>query len=626
MVKKITIKERNMLKELVGLVFIIFFLHASFTWIYAEENKIELEKVVVTASREEEPLSEVTTKISVISKEEVQKSGVLFISDLLRKLSQLYLTSNGGPGQQAGIIMARGATSRHTLILVDSVRVNDPTLGMYNIGNLKVEDIERIEIIEGPQSSIYGSEAMGGVINIITKRGKGKPEITFSLRGGSYGTFNPSIEVSGEKNIFNFRITGSYFKTDGFSALKEGKERDGSKINDFSGKFGFKVSPKLNFEFSGKNSYSRTEFDLSPTTENALLKKNVSLFIGKIEYLFFERWKQTFTISQVRSHRKYYYKDFDMFSDYKTLLSGISWRNEITYHEVFDMRLGFDYQEEEGKYSGVYDADRDHFAIHINPKLKLFKEKLILTFTLREDDYKKFGDKETFRVGISYLIPYLALRIKANYGTGFRAPTLDDIYYQDPWGNKGNPDLKPEESRGWDIGFEKTFLNEKVFLEIVFFNQKYKNLIQWVEIAPWTYQPQNIGKAKIKGFEISSSYKILKNMHLYFDYTYLDTEDRDTKKYLIYKPEHRLGLGLEISFKNLTTLINYIYTSKRYVDPENVYRLKPYHLLNLSLRYSLNDRISLQGRLENLLNSNYEEVKGYSTSDRVGYLGMSFIF
>jgi len=597
--------------------------------VFSSEESQKLPEVIVTADRIEEPLEESTSDIIVITEKEIKKMNVEWVADALRKLPNLYVKQTGGPGKQTSVFLRTSTKAGDTLIMIDGVKVNDPTLGEFDFSSLSVDEIERIEIINGPQSTLYGSEAMAGVINIITKKGKGKPKINISLEGGSYGTYKPAFNLYGGTEKINYRITSFYYKTDGFSAYKDGDENDGYKNAFISGKFGFKPSKKLEFEFLGRYYYDRNEIDTSSGDDPDYIGRTHHLLIsGKIKLYLTSYWEQILNFSKVKNICKHS-DPTDLYNNSKITpaIYIINWQHNFYLSKIFTFIIGTEYRKEEGKYEDAYsnfDEDVENKAIYINNKIKLLNNNLILNGGIRYDNHQTFGEKTTYRIGFLYnIIPY-ALKIKANYGTAFKAPTLDDLF----WPGSGNPNLKPEEAWGWDAGIEKDFLNEKIKFSLGFFYQKYKNLIQWAPVSPgsWIWQPQNIGKANIKGSELNFTFTLTRNLIIRSGYTYLDTENEDNNKYLRFKPMHKFFVSGKYNINKFSLFAEYLYTGERYNDVNNQEKLKSYSLINLSVTYKLSPNLSLFGRIDNLLNTNYEEVKDYETPDRSFYAGIRFSY
>lgn len=618
--KKRKIKKKKIKKKFVPVLSLLALL-SLFDQGTCKEKEETLPEIVVTANRMEEEIKETSAQVKVITKEEIERRGISLVSDVFRIQPSIYVTGNGGPGQTAGTIFSRGTKSAHSLVLVDGFKVNDPSLGMFDFGSLTVDDIEKIEIIEGPLSTLYGSEAVGGVINIITKKGKGKPKINLSLEGGSYGTIKHLAEISGELKGFDFRITPFHYYTSGFSAFKDGKEDDSFKTSGISAKFGLTPSSKIRLEFIGRYNYGRIEYDDWGKDAENLRKDHSYLTALKLSFSITDNFKPTLSTYKNYSERKYYEPEgWYTYTKYVSFTEGLSLENQLSILPYQVLLFGVDLKREgvksisNGKEN--YDKSRTYVGFFLNDKFKFLRDKLILTLGIRHDDYRKFGEKTTYRLGVVYTIPSFNVKLKANYGTGFRVPSFDDLYYP----SYNNPNLKPEEVKGWDLGFEKSFFKNLLTLNFITFYQRYKNLIQFNST---TQKPENIGKASIKGFELDLMAKINKDLFLKGSYVYLDPENKITKKYILYKPLHKACLTLDYSFHKFNFLLDYIYTGIRYGGTS---RLSPYSLVNFSANYSFSPHFKFYLRLENLLNTDYEETENYGTPKRSIYGGIRLSF
>lgn len=582
----------------------------------AEERASTLEEVVVTATRVEEPVEETTSAIVVIKEDNIKKMNVQFLTDVLRKIPELSLVQNGGAGKLATVLL-RGGDSTHTLVMIDGVKVKSTTTGSLDFSGINVDDIERIEIVKGPQSTLYGSEAMAGVINIITKKGKGKPKVDVSLESGSYETYKPSLTVSGGNKKFDYRVTTAYFHTDGISAAKQGTERDGYKNASISGKFGFRPSEKFELELTGKYYYDRTELDFGssrPDDPNYIQSGNHYMLSGKGKFYLVDEWEQVLSLSTAGDSLRYRDPDpWGINSDIATGIDTIDWQNNIYLSDTYTLTAGAEYREEKGENKGIFDRSVDNKAIYLNNKLKLLKENLIFNAGLRYDDHETFGSKTTYRIGALYNIRTAGIRFRGSYGTGFRAPTLNELFYNDTWGSSGNPDLKPEKSYSWEISIEKNIASDRASVSVTYFDQNYKDLIQWVEVAPWTWQPQNVAEAEVKGIEAGAGVKITDNIDIKAAYTYLDTEDKATGLRLPRRSKDKFNLSLRLSLKDFSLTTDYIYIDGRYDDTENTKKLASYSLVNLSVSHSLTKNLTLFARIDNLLDEDFEEAGSYGT-------------
>lgn len=589
------------------------------------EEPIKIKEVVVTATKMEEALEETTSDVIVISDKEIKEMNVEFVPDVLKRVSEINLVQYGGAGKFASVIL-RGGDAEHTMVMIDGVRVKSTTTGSFDFSGIGVDDIERIEIVKGPQSTIYGSEAMAGVINIITKKGKGKPKIETTIEAGSYGTFKPSVTVSGGERGYDYRVTGSYFYTDGISAAKDGSEKDGYKNGSISGRFGFRSAEKFELELTGRYYYDRSELDaLKKDDPNYVQHGHHYIISGKGKLYLSNMWEQILTLS--RTWDSWRYRDPDTSwnnADITTAINTVDWQHNIYPLDIYTLTIGAEYRVEDGENEGVFDESVDNRAVYLNNKLRLLNDDLIINAGLRYDDHETFGGETTYRIGAIYNIKSIELKVKGSYGTGFRAPTLNELFYNDPWGSSGNSDLKPEKSDSWEVGIEKDIIKDRISVSVTYFSQRYRDLIQWVETPPgsWIYMPQNIAKAEIKGLELGAYLKITDNLRLTASYTNLDTEDKDTGNELPRRPSDKVNISLEYSRDNAAVTLGYTFAGKAYDDPRNLNQLSSYSLVNLSGSYRIAKDVNIFGRIENLFDEDYETAEGYNSPGLSAYAGI----
>ncbi|GAB6183193.1 TonB-dependent receptor plug domain-containing protein [Thermodesulfovibrio hydrogeniphilus] len=582
-----------------------------------------LDEIVVTASKTEETVRETSASVVVITEEDIKKLNVQFLPDVLRTVADLNITQTGGIGSQTSIFL-RGGASKHTLILVDGVKVNSPTTGDFDFSHLSVNDIERIEIIKGPQSTIYGSEAMAGVINIITKKGKGKPSITASFEGGSYGTYSSTATFQMGTDKYDLKLTASYFKTEGISAYKNGTERDGYKNASVSTRLGIKPLENLEFELIGGYTYARKKVDFcdyfNPDSPLCISYSYRNFLNFKTSWNTTKFWHQIISLSRFQDiyktrDREHPFAEVDIDSNRYL----IDWQNNFSFSDMHITTGGFEYKKDKAENpSAKIDHSVENKAFYLNNKFQIIKEILTINVGLRYDKHETFGDHTTYRVGSVVFIKDLDLRLEASYGTGFRAPSLNDLYYKDDWGFSGNPNLKPEKSRGWDVGFDKEFLNKKLYLSIKYFNQKYTDLIAW-KCDPLTRQcsPINISQAKAKGIESSLNIKISKPITFTVGYTYLDAKN-DKDEPLDRRPRNKASFGLGYADDKFNIYANLIYVDRR---KDGIHYLPSYSVFNLSGDYKISKNITIFGRVQNLFNNKYEEAYGYGTYGTSVFLG-----
>ncbi len=585
---------------------------------FSEVNP-QLPEIVVTATRIQEPEEEVTQDVIVITEEEIRDRGVDFITDVLRGISDLNLVQNGGAGHNATVFL-RGGSPNQVVVMIDGVKVKSTTTGSFDLSGLRVEDIERIEIVLGPQSTMYGSEAMAGVINIITKRGKGRPSLNLVTETGSFGTGSLSVALSGERSPFDYRLSVSYLDTEGFSAASSGTEDDGYENTSFSLKLGARPTDRSRIEMNLRYYRETSELDSYEFGTglvddlNYIQRGEHYLISGRGQVFFTPEYEQILTASLLRDYLDFTDPDTEWNNaTVDSRMKTIDWQHNI-YIGNYTITAGGEYRQEEAYSKGNFDESVDNRALYLNARASMMDGDLILTAGTRYDDHELAGSKITYRAGVLYRLPLWGLRLRASYGTGFRAPTLNELFF--PF--FGNPDLKPEKSRGFDLELEGALFDKRVTVGVSYFNQKYRDLIDYDFT---TYTAQNIGKAEVKGFRVSSHLRPLSGLEVALTYTNLDAYDRQTGQPLTRRPHHKVVLRSVYEHGRATAGAEYIYVSGRF-DSASDRNLRPYNIVNLFGQYRLTRNLALFYRAQNIFNVNYEEAGGYNAEGASLYGGL----
>jgi len=593
--------------------------------VFAGDEPIKVKEVVVSATKIEEAVEETTSSVLVIDRETIEAAEQEFVVDMLKDIPEINIVQNGGAGKSATVIF-RGGSSTHTLVMIDGVKMKSTTTGYFDFANILLNDIERIEIVKGAQSTIYGSEAMAGVINIITKKGKGPLKIQGSYEQGANNTYSPSVTLSGGSNKVDFRLTGSIYETDGISAAKTGTEADGYNNDSLSARIGIRPTEKFELELSGRYSKDRSELDAFGADDpNYVQHGDHYVMSAKGKLYLIDEWEQILTLSRVSDDLEYTDPDnASRNSRITTALHTADWQHNIYLTDAYILTLGAEYREEEGENVGVFDKTVNNTALYLNNKLKLLNDRLILNAGLRYDDHEASGHKTTYRVGGVYNIRTAGLQLKGSYGKGFRAPTLNELYYQDSW-SSGNPNLKPEKSTSWEVGLEKEIVREKADVSLTYFDQEYKDLIQWIETPPgsWQYVPQNTAEAKVRGIEAGATVKITESLTASSFFTYTDSEDKATGKRLQRRPLGKLNLALDYANGPASVTVSYTYVSKVY-ESVSVGNLPSYILVDLSGSYKINKNLKVFARVDNLFNQHYEVAGGYGTPGASVFTGVKW--
>jgi len=608
-----------------------------------EPLKVEApERVLVTATRLETPYEQVGSSFTVVTRQEIEQKKPSTVVDLLRGVPGLDVVQAGGPGGQASVFM-RGAKSEHTLVLIDGVEMNDPiTPGRsFDWSHLTPDNVERIEVIRGPQSTLYGSDAIGGVINIITRKGKGRPSVTLTGEAGSRHTFRESLSILGSTPVFNYAISTARLDTDGISAAdrRDGNhERDGYRNNTCSMRLGLKAAENFDVDLIVRCIRDKAEIDNfggpggddpNYTTEAEQLFVRAQ---GRLKLLD-GFWEQKFGVSYSDHYRTTrnnpdaaHPKDLER-SSYDGQVVRFDWQHNLRLHETNTLTVGLETEEESGKSSyhsdGMFGPFDSTFpretartsGVYVQDQIALF-DRFFATVGFRVDDHERFGSAFTYRVAPTFVIRETGTRIKGSVGTGFKAPTLFQLYA--PF--YGNPALQPEKSKGCDFGIEQDLFGRLLTLDATCFRNRFTNLIDYVPVG-WSGSYQNVGQAETKGVELGATLRPSDEFTLRASCTHTRTEDMATGMELLRRPRHKASI--EANYRLLrTTNIN---LSANYVGPRkdlffdnatftsSRVTLHSYVLVNLAVTHDVSKNLQVYGRVENLLNDRYQEVKGYGT-------------
>ena len=600
-----------------------------------KKEEVALEEVVVTATRTPTPAEEVGSSITVITGEEIEAKGQATVQEVLKGTPGLDVWATGGPGSQSSVSL-RGAAPYHTLVLIDGLEVNDPTDPNrgFNFANLTVGNIERIEILRGPQSPLYGSDAIGGVINIITKKGKGKPKFHLGSEGGSYGTWRKFGGLTMGDERMNLSLGLSHISTDGFSAadddLPGNNEDDRWENTTASARMGYSISENAQFEFTGRFFKGRTQLDSGggPYSDQEDYHVNEQRIFSrtKLDLLLCDGlWEQTLAYgyaNQKRDYRDHPWGD----SDYDGEKHEISWQNNLYFHENSTLTFGFEYEREKMDDNQGIDKFIYTTSVFAQDQINLW-DCYFLTLGVRWDDHEEFGSETTFRITQAFLLRDWGTKFKASYGTGFRAPSLYELYAPPFWG--GNQNLDPEESKGFDIGIEQSLFDNRLTFGITYFYNDFDDLIDFT----WTDGYLNINDAKTRGIESFIKIDPLEGLSLSLNYTYTDTEDDEGRR-LLRRPLHKIGFNTFYKFHDRSKLnLHILYVGEKddsYWDPTTFTSRRvvtdDYVVVNLSGSFDLSEHLQLIGRIDNLFDEDYYECYGYGTAGFSAYGGLKITF
>ncbi len=600
----------------------------------------DLGEVIVTATKTEQYQAHIGSSTTVLTSEDIEKMGEVTVLEILRFVPGVTVTQSGGFGGTTRIYL-RGLRRGHTLVLIDGVEVNDPmSVGRsFDFANLTTDNIERIEIVRGPQSTLYGSDAMGGVISIITKKGRGKPEMDVSVEAGSYNTFREFASIDGDTGKTNYSFSVSRVDSDGISRAAEGSEKDGYENATISSKIG-RVFESGELSFVTRFTDSEADVDDGGYDDDPNFTSWEENFVSRLGFSQTLRtwWEHEVSLSVNSVRRKNRDEKDDVEpSDYsEDLYKGenlkFEWQHNFPLTKLGIVTGGFEYEEESGSsyyYSesafGEYTDEFDRKSVsnkgyYLQNQIE-FMDSLFITPGLRLDDNEAFGSQTTYKVSTAYLVKPIDARLKANWGTGFKAPSLYQLY-----SSYGNADLSPEESESYDFGFERNF--DRLSFGLTYFHNDFDNMIDW---DPATWEFKNIERAETKGFEVEAEFLPVKDLTIGASFTYIDTEDKETGLELLRRPETQTSLNINWKLSegaNINLGITYV-GSRKDIDftsyPYERIDLEEYTRVDLSLGWDLGD-YQIFGRIENLLDEEYQEVYGFASEGLSFYAGVKTSF
>jgi vitamin B12 transporter len=613
-------------------------------------------EIIVTANRVETPSREIATSITVVTAEDLRRSNKTTLLEALQEVIGVDVFQNGPQGGSSSVFL-RGANSEHTLIMMDGVELNDPITPSrsYDLAHFSIDNIDRIEILRGPQSTLYGSDALSGVINIITKKGTGKPSFSLSGYGGSFGTYSGNTGISGQHKSISYSIQASYFQSEGFSAIKSSVERneenDGYKNITLAGRLLFNLKDNMELGLIVRSIRTKSEIDINSSTyrddPNAVQEYDSFLIKGEFRGLFLKnRWEQKFSISLVdydreQNNPKDDFHPFEMDHGlYKSRSMKLDWQNNFFLSESHTLTFGCGFLQEQGEseyrseslfggFSSIFPQKKAHtLGFYFQDRIKAAK-RFYATIGFRLDHHKQFGASFTYRIAPAYLIEKTGTKLKMTWGTGFKSPSLYQLYAPgNLWGPVGNTQLEPEKSTGWDIGIEQKLLKETVDLGITYFSIDFTNLINFSFVEGFV----NISRARSTGIEFLLMTRISNKTFFSTSYTYTKAQDKDSGEALLRRPRNKFSANLDIPFLEKGHLrISLLHIGQR-EDIEVIgwtsqrVFLDSYTLLNAAASYTIMESIQIFARLDNITNAKYEMIKDYRTPGISAYGGLKVKF
>ncbi len=589
--------------------------------LYAQESQPEnLPEMVVTATRTEVPKNTLSAATTVFNRADIERLQAKSIPELLRGSAGVDVTQSGGYGQLSSVFM-RGTNSTHVLVLIDGVKVGSVTAGITQFEFIPIEQIERVEIIRGSQSSLYGSEAIGGVIQIFTRKGTESqtPKVTLDAGGGSYYTQRTAGSISGKLNNSWYSASASHFDTDGFNVGggTNQPDKDGYKNTAVNARVGHHFDNNAELEAAFLHNEGTTLYDGYYNKTNFV--NQVSSIVGSLDVV--ENWRSTLRLGQsLDQNDSFFSSNNKLASRFDSTRWNASWLNQFTPSENHQFVLGSDYRLDEiDSFTKYVESSRYDVGVFGEMHSRLFTDHFV-NASVRWDENQAFGDYVTGSVGWRYNWNY-GISALANFGNAFRSPTFNELYYpKDDWGGGGNPNLKPEESKSYEVGLIGDHNWGK--WEIRAYHTDIDNLI-----LGWP--AKNIAKAQIQGIEAEIGTEIY-GFKPKLTMNLLNPEDKTTGQRLLKRADKTLSFDVSRSISDFDLGATVIAQGNR---PEMAYmpdfsqkRIEVGGFMTVDLRsaYHINKNWMLSAKLNNLLDKNYQTVNTYNMADRNFFISIHY--
>jgi vitamin B12 transporter len=609
---------------------------------------IPVAPIVVTVSRVETDASRVASAITVVTREEIERRQLATVEEALRTVPGLSLVRTGGPGGATSVFL-RGANSGHTLVLIDGIEMNDPssTTGGYDLATLGTEAVERIEILRGPQSTIHGSSALAGVVNIVTRRGEGPPRVEARGEVGGYGTAAGALAFVGSRGGWSWAATIARRQSDGFSAAPEdqgNEEADGSETTAVDLRVDRELGI-LELDFVGHMDDSDTDLDgFGPEGDDPNRRLSDREIAGKAEVGIGrpgDRWRSTVSIA-FASHDRATHDDVDPAHAVETErgeFDGREWKfawvNDLALGQAARVVAGAETERERAATKflseGPFGPFESEFPKRSARTSGLFGELQAdvgepwsISLGGRIDDHDRFGSAATARIASAVRIDASGSKLRATWGTGFKAPTLFQLF--DP--EFGSADLDPERSRGWDAGIEQELASGRTRITATWFDTRFEDLIAFAADGF-----RNESEVSTDGLELSAAAFLGGGVQLATSYTFTHTESEsgpDAGLPLIRRPRHRGSLDLSWSpTRGPEVVLGVLWVGERddldfAVFPSERVTLEAYTLTRVAASWDVTEAVRVFGRIENVFDAEYEEVLDFGTAGRSAHLGVSF--
>ncbi|WP_304271693.1 TonB-dependent receptor plug domain-containing protein [Brevundimonas naejangsanensis] len=606
-----------------------------------------VEDVVVTANRSAQPIERVGASVTVLTQAAIEARQTTAVAELLAQTPSVNYSRNGGPGT-ATSLRIRGAEGHHTVVLIDGVKLNDPssTQGGFDFGNLLIGDASRIEVLRGAQSTLWGSQAIGGVVNIVTTEPTEAFQGSLDAEAGARGTTYFRGGVGGANERLSWRLAASRYSTDGYSAYAAGTEKDGYDNTGLSGRLNLKITDAVSVDLRSMWSSGRVDLDAwNGDSRDYGKTQELVAYAGLNFDLLDGRFRNRIGYAHTDTDRR----NFNPDNKIKTLTFDAKGQNRrweyqgvFAVTEALNATFGVEHEKSEMKSRSLGDwnpnaaygrGDAELNSVYGQVQWTVL-DGLTLTGGLRYDDHAQYGDNLLGQVAAAWSLNDGATVLRASWGQGFRAPGLYELYSE-----YGNLDLQPEESDSWEIGVEQRLFDRAV-VSATYFQRDSDNEIDYGYCLPGDAHPicgqpyggyyQNIQKAEAKGVELIGRFDVTERLHLNANYTWTDAKNavgEHEGKRLRRRPEHMGNLAADYDWAfGLKTGLSVRYVGESFNDLANAVKVDAFTMVDLRASYPIDENLEVYGRIENAFDEEYQTVLGYGTAGRGVFGGVRVRF
>lgn len=607
-------KKHAPVAALVAALFTVAFPHAAAA---ADAADAALGQVVITATRQATRSNELLSDVSVVTRDEIEKAGQTSLEQLLARQPGLEYTANGGPGTNSSIFI-RGASTKQTIVLIDGMRIGSASSGDVAFSRIPLAQIERVEILRGPASSLYGADAIGGVIQIFTRRGDGTTRYNASAGYGTYNTSDATAGVSGGTETLSYSLQAGHYQTGGFNAIRNpansayNRDRDGYRDSNYSGSLSFRPAAghELGVNFMHSNGTSR--YDSSPKSSDFSNEQMVGSYSAYTRNRLTQAWTSTLRLGRSTDDATNRTNGIAS-SVFHTDQDQLAWQNDVKL-PVGQALLAAEYLKQKLSSTTVFqNNERTIRSLLAGWNGSLGNHRL--QTNLRRDENSQFGGKTTGFAGYGYQFS-ADWRGHLSYGTAFRAPSFNELYFPNTFGATfaGNPNLKPELARNREVGIDWEKNSQR--FSAIYFSNKVSDLIVGYPLI-------NVSSATLEGTSLSYSGN-LGNWNGGVAVDLQRPRDTTTGKRLIRRADEQLKAHLGYALGAWNIGGEWQLSGERFENAANTQRLGGYGLVNLIADYRLEKDWTVFARANNIFDKQYELARDFATAGASIFVGVRY--